>query len=406
MITTVIEFMGGNSHTLAVHRFLLRASLSIGMVFAWVLLFHALYASGETESGALVLTASVFIFTQLLIFFIVPLAAQNVCHGTVRSMILASLAQAAAFLWLAGSAVGVFGSGVLNLWWGIVGFVFLVALYRAFYWVPYSAIGVSSKSHWSHRTRFLMEVLLALIPVAAALVIASGAGGTWLVLVGAAIFSFFAALTLIGIPDSYERFEWRYHETIHVLFSRENRPLLSTSLLEGVQGAGLLFIWPITIFILFNWSYVTLGTLLSLTFLVVILMHRSLNKIFGRLGLREKHRFLAAATGFSWILRLIIVSPIAIIVADVLQHAAVPPRRIGIDPLTLEQSADSSHYIDEYTALKEMGNCLGRVAACIVLALALCVAAPLMALALALLFAAAASIAHVYLTAPAGNPVA
>lgn len=391
--------MHEHSHTLAVHRFLLRASLSIGMVFVWALIFHALYASGETESGALLLTASAYAFLQLTIFFLTPIAARNVRHGTVRCMILSSLAQAAALLWLAASAAGVFGNSPLNLWWGIVGFVFLAAIYRAFYWVPYSAVGISSRGLWTRETRFLLEVLLALVPAAAALVIVSGLSGTWLVLVGAAIFSFFSALVLIGIPDSYERFEWTYPETVHALFSRENKPLFTSAFLEGIQGAGLLFLWPLTLFMLFNWSYLKLGIILSLTFLVAMLMRQSVQRVFERISLHNMHRFLAVSTGFAWVLRLIIVSPVTIIVADVLQHAGVSPRRLGIDPLTLEQSADSSHYIDEYTALKEMGNALGRITASIAVACALFFAHPITALGLVLIFVAALSVAHVYLVA-------
>jgi hypothetical protein len=395
-----IRPMGDHSHTLAVHRFLLRASLSIGMVFAWVLIFHALYVSGETASGALLLTASTYALLQVWIFFMTPLAARNVRNGTVRSMILSSLAQASAFLWLAAAAAGVFGNGSLNLWWGIFGFVFLAAVYRAFYWVPYSAVGISAKGHWTHQTRSLLEIFLALIPVAAALVIVNTDNGAWLVLVGAAVFAFLASVTLIGVPDSYERFSWNFSETIYTLFSRENKPLLTSSYLEGMQGAGLLFLWPLTIFFLFSWSYVLLGTLLSLTFIIVILTRRMLQRTFDRVSLRNKHRFLAAASGFAWILRLTVVSPFSIIIADVLQHASVPPRRLGIDPLTLEQSADSSHYIDEYTALKEMGNSVGRITACVILIAALLFADPLVALAVALACVAVASIAHVYVTAP------
>lgn len=384
------------SHTLAVHRFLLRASLSIGTMFAWVLIFHALYVGGETESGALLLTALAYSFLQLLIFFITPLSARNVRYGTIRSMILASLAQAAAFLWLAASATEVFGNQVLNVWWGITGYVFLTGIYRALYWVPYSIVGLSSRGHWSARTRFLLEVLLALTPVAVAIVITGSADGAWLALTGAGIFAFVSSLVLISVPDSYERFSWGYTETIRVLFSRENKKLFGSSFLEGLQGAGLLFLWPLTIFMLFNWSYITLGTLLSMTFLLVILLRRSFQRVFRHFSLHDNHRFHAAITSSAWVLRLVVFSPFAIVIADVLQHATVPARRLGLDPIAMEQAADSTHYIDEYTALKEMGNSLGRIFACGALVIGLMYAEPIVALALALILVAVASIIHLY----------
>jgi hypothetical protein len=384
------------SHTIAVHRFLLRASLALGGIFVWVLIFHALYASGETLSGAMLLTTLSYVFLQLCIFFMTPLAAGNAPHGITRAMILASLAQSAAFLWLAASATGVFGPAPLNLWWGIVGFVILSALYRTFYWVPYSALNIPVRGSWSPRPKLLLEVFLALMPVVAAIFIIGGEGGTWFVLIVAAILAFFAALSLVRLPDSYERFEWGYAETIRVLFSKENREVYVSSLLDGMQGAALLFLWPIAIFLLFDWSYFTLGTMLSITLLLILLLRKNLQRLFRSWAVHDNHRFLAGITGSAWILRLIIVSPITIVIADTLHHIGISPRRTGMDLITQEQAADSAHYIDEYTALKEMGNSLGRVITCLVLLISMMVIPPLASLGIAFMAVAASSIIALY----------
>lgn len=384
------------SHTLAMHRFFLRMSLAIGSLFAWILIFHALYVTGETEKGALFLTVTSFSFLQLIIFLLTPLAGMNTVHGTSRSMVLSSLALAVAFLWLASAAMGIFGTDSLNVLWGIVGFVIFFALYRAFYWIPYSAIGISSHSAWTPRTRFLLEILLALAPAGAAVLIAKTDNGAWFILVGAAIAAFFAALILIPVRDSYERFEMKYTETIATLFGKHNRHLLSLSVFEGVQGAGLLFIWPLTIFLLFSWSYLKLGLLLSITLLLALLLRRRLQKIFRTWSLHENRRFLATLSGFAWVLRLSVASPVTIIIADSLSHTTLPLRRIGIDPIAIEQAADSNHFIDEYTALKEMGMALGRIMVCVVLAGALFYASTIVALGTTLLFVAAVSIIHLY----------
>jgi hypothetical protein len=379
-----------SAHTVAIHRFFLRLSLATSGLFAWILIFHALYAAGETEQGALLLTAASFAFLQMLIFFLTPLAGMNTKHGTSRSMILSSLALAAGFLWLASASMGIFGGDSLNVLWGIIGFVFFSAVYRAFYWVPYSAIGISSRSAWSASTRFLLEILLSLSPAAAAVIISQTENGSWFILVGAAITAFLSALVLIPVHDSYERFEMTYVETIASLFRSDNRHLLSLSIFEGVQGAGLLFIWPLSIFMLFSWSYLKLGLMLSITLLIALLLRRRVQKSLRGWSLHDNKRFLAA------VLRLTVVSPITVVLADSMSHSSLPLRRIGLDPIAGEQAADSSHYIDEYTALKEMGMALGRILLCLILVFALFYSSAIVALGVTLVIVGAVSIIHHY----------
>lgn len=385
-----------DSHTLSVHRFLLRTALAAGNIFAWILIFHALYFSGETPTGALLLTAFAYVFMQLAIFFLTPLAALNLPHGTARSMLCAVLAQAAAFLWLGASSIGIFGTESINLLWGIVGFVVLSAIYRAFYWVPYTTATMYVGSGWSSRTRFLLEVFLALVPLCSALFISGYTGGTWFVLVGAAGLAFLAALPLIRITDSYERFDWGYIETIRALFARPHRSVLSRSFLEGIQGAGLLFIWPLTVFMLLDWSYFLLGVIVTITLLLSLVMRKTFRSTLESWNLHRSHRVSAALAASSWVLRVVVFSPVSVVVADTLYHLSVPAKRYGVDPIAHEQSADNSHYIDEYTALKELGSALGRVALGLALMALLFFASPFAALACALLLSAGAAIAAIY----------
>lgn len=385
-----------HSNVLSAHRFFIRAGLAVGNVFAWVIIFHALYYTGESAAGALLLTALAYVAMQLLVFFLTPLSGANLRHGTARSMLCAVLAQAAGFLWLASAAAGVFGPGVINLWWGILGFVLLSALYRAFYWVPYKVAAEGSEMGWRPQTRFIFELLLALTPAAAATALYSSSRGVWLVFVGAAFFSFLAAIPLMRLRDSYERFDWNFAQTVEALFSHPYRKTLSRSVLEGIQGAGLLFVWPLTIFLLLGWSYKMVGLILSITFLIAILGRRYARGAVASLGAHNSPALNATLVGSSWALRVLALSPVSIIVADVIYHVATPAKRYGLDSISYEQAADSAHYIDEYSALKEMGMAIGRATLCLFFGLMLFFVSPLAALAASLIAAGAASLASVY----------
>lgn len=376
---------------LSEHRFLLRASLALGNIFAWILFFHALYFTGESASGALIIVVAGYAAVQILTFLLTPLSAANLPHGSARTMLLATLAQAAAFLWLATAATGALGPGSVNLWWGMVGFVLLSGLYRAFYWVPY-AVAKAESSLSNSQTRFLLEVFLTLLPVSAALVITSLEHGTWLLFVGAGVIAFFAALPLVRISDTYERFDFSYLGTFEALFSWRYRDALKSSWFDGVHGAGLLFVWPLAIFLLLDWSYFKVGAVVSLTLVLVLLLRRHVRGLLRKIGAGESHRVNSALTASSWVLRIFVFSPVTVVLADTIYHLGAPARRFGIDPIAYEQASDGAHYVDELTAFKEMGSALGRICLCCLVAVVALFSSPLVALGGGLFVAGLASI--------------
>ncbi len=376
-------------NAITIHRFLLRVALAAGNLFAWVLIFHALYYSGETQTGALMSTAIWYGLSHCIAFFLTPLAAANLVNGTQRSILYATLALSAAYVWLAASSVGVFGSDVQNLWLGIAGFVFLSGVYRAFYFVPYR---VTSDAAVPAKTNYVLEIFLTLMPLSASVILSAFSNGSWMLLVGCAVLAFLSSIALLHVRETYEPFLWTYGDTIRNLFAPNNRDTLVASIFYGVQGAALLFAWPLAIFILFDWSYQLLGAIMSVTLMLTLVCKKYLPStlgFFGLAGSKPIERTLAAS---SWVFRLLIFSPTTVILADVLYHASVPKGH-GLDQFAHEQAADSSHYIDHDTVLKEMGLALGRIFLVLALVILALYASPLVALAGALGLAAVASLA-------------
>lgn len=375
------------SRSLFVHRFLIRASLAAGNIFAWVFLFQALFNAGESATGALGLTALAYAGSQTIALLLIPGSARSLRHGARRAMTYATLAYATALYCLAASFLGFFGSMPQNVWWGIAGFVVLTGIYRALYFVPFA---VERNLSVYPANYFLIELFLVLLPVAGGLFTSFYLGPQFLLL-ASALLALAALIPLRSMPDAYERFEWGYEETWRAFLTPRNRPVAVASFLDGVHGTGLLFVWPLTVFLLSGSSYFFLGMIISLTLLGVLLMRRILVRGALRRAFQSRNvtlTFLAS----SWIMRFTAFSPLSVVIADAVQHTGVPSRTYAIDPVTFEQAADSAHFIDEYTALKEMGLAIGRMVPCLVIA-ALTVSGSLtLILGAALAFSAAASL--------------
>jgi hypothetical protein len=90
-----------------------------------------------------------------------------------------------------------------------------------------------------------------------------------------------------------------------------------------------------------------------------------------------------------WILRLAAGSPVAIIVADSYSYASAPAG--APDFLAREHQSDAGSYLDEYTALQEIGMAIGRIVMCVFVSCLLVILPVSLALAAALIVAAFAA---------------
>lgn len=341
---------------LASHRFLFRASLAAGNIFAWVFLFHFLYIIGHSAVGALGLTALGYAFVHTLTFLLTPLASRRLIRGVRHALIYATLSYACAILFLLASFLNVFEKGPVNFGWGIAGFIFFLGLYRALYFVPYSVERTFESQSGSH---LVFELFLALVPAVVGTITVAYAFGPFYVLFGTGLLACVALVPLAFVREVYEPFSWNYGDTVRELFNSRHRAMLAHSFVNGVQGAGLLFIWPLAAFLLLGARYQLLGVVMSITLLWVFVMRGFVVPYIAAKGVS---RDIATVVMFSsWIVRFAAFSPATIVIADVLYHAGLPVRRLGIDIVTLEHVADGGHYIDELTALKEMSLALGRV---------------------------------------------
>jgi hypothetical protein len=171
-------------------------------------------------------------------------------------------------------------------------------------------------------------------------------------------------IPIFYVRDIHEKFSWKYRETYVQLFHIENRTLVLGTFLEGISGAGLLLFWPLAVFLIVGSSYGMLGIILTLTFLVAILMRGVVRRLMRRLRLTETVLMNLIFAVTPWLFRLVVGTPLGIMLVDSYFYTTTP-RRIGVDPLSFEQTADGGSYVDEYTALKEISLALGRIVICL-----------------------------------------
>jgi hypothetical protein len=198
--------------------------------------------------------------------------------------------------------------------------------------------------------------------------IAAFEGAPVILLVLTALCIIASAMPVFFTNEFYEDFSWGYRETIGRLITPVSRRVVSRAFLEGICGATLLFIWPLGVFMLFDWSYGLLGTVLTITLLLSIVMRKPVRRFFRRRGLHTSRYVNTLLAVSPWVLRAIVATPFGVIITDT-YFLSSAPTRWGADAIAYEQSSDGGSYLDEFTALKEMALALGRASICLVAAI-------------------------------------
>jgi hypothetical protein len=346
--------------SLALHRLLFRAALAAGNVFAWVIVFRLFYVSDrELANGleyALAGTAALYALSHALTFILTPLAGMSLRRGIRKALlfgtVLASLSFALiAILFLADPSSD-------EVFWTAATFALVQGFYRAFYFVPYKTL-----EGGEHLTSILREAAIALMPAFAGFVLTAFADGAFILFASCAALALLSALSVARMPETYEAFDWSYGETLREFLARRNHVAVGLFILDGVQGAVLLFIWPLAVFLLLG-SLRSLGAVLTATLCVAYLGRFVVKKTLR--SLRARSPLLLASIVFStWMVKLAAASPVQVLMVNVAYTSGASPARFSIDAHSSEQRADGGHFIDEYTAVKEMGLSLGRIAACV-----------------------------------------
>lgn len=354
---------GGRFGFLHVHRFLFRVGLSIANAFAWIFVFQYFAAMTLTTPDALIATLAMYCVGQAITILITPVSASHLWRGSRHSLIFGALIAAAAYVSLGATLYGIFDGEPAG--WGIALFAILLGAYRALYWVPYQ-LQASVEGQGRSRLPVVYEFLIALMPAFAGITMAVVPYAPMRLLFGSAVLIGVSLVPILSLRDYFEKFAWDYKETFRQLFKRSNRRLLIASLGGGLQGTVLFLVWPISVFFIVGSDYKTLGAILSATFIAILLLRYAYRKMARRMNFERSVVVNAAFSVSGWLMRLFVGSPVGVILADSYSHVSSPRSSHSIDTLAFEQSADNGSFIDEYTALKEMGLALGRIGACVI----------------------------------------
>ena len=344
------------------HRFLLRSGLSIANAFAWIFVFQYYFIQTEKISLALIGTIAMYALSQVVTFILTPLASAHLRRGVKHSIVYGVILAGIAYVYLGATLADTFNGNPTG--WGVAVFALLLGAYRALYFVPYQ-LEASTENHERSRLPIVYEAFIALMPAFAGITMMTVDFAYIRILFGGAVIIIASLVPIMAVHDLPEKFSWHYAETFRQLFKETHSRVINASVAGGLQGAVLFLVWPISVFLIVGSNYETLGLILSATLLAILLLRYMYRKLARKMQFEHSTAVQVVFSFSGWAMRLFVGTPVGVIFADSYSAMGAPKSTHSIDAFAFEQSADNGSFIDEYTALKEMGLALGRILACV-----------------------------------------
>lgn len=239
-----------------------------------------------------------------------------------------------------------------------------VVIFRLLFWLPYHVDmakftdktnrGMGVSIMWATRS-----ALSVLMPVISGLLLKYFGFG--IVFYIAIVIYISSLIPYIKLPRTKERYSWGYFETWKHFFSKNNRKLVLANIANGAENTVGLIIWPIFIWQLFEGDYLKVGAVSSLIVLVSIVLQLVVGKYTDKFDKRKMIHWGSAFYAFGWIAKVFVLSPFHVFIVGAYHGFAGIFKDTPFDALVYELMADRGHFVDEYTALKEMAIQIGKV---------------------------------------------
>jgi YQGE family putative transporter len=242
--------------------------------------------------------------------------------------------------------------------------VFILIIYRLFYWVPYHTdfAKFSDKKNRGRQVSMFNATRSALgifIPAIAGLIITYFNFNILFLIV--IVLYFVSGVPYLIIPQVKEEYCWSFKETWKQVFSRERRKIVLAYMADGAENIVGVIIWPIFIFQLLKGNYFQVGAISTLiigaTVLAQLLLGKFIDSRFKKENVLRWGSFLYAA---GWIVKVFIVTAYQIFLAGVYHSFTKIFVRTSVDSLTYELAADQGHYVDEFTVIHEIALNMGK----------------------------------------------
>lgn len=291
-------------------------------------------------------------------FLLTPLSARLIKNVGMKKLMVVALVP---FLAVALTALALWDYNPTLM---LITYMLSWAIYRSLYWVPYH-VEVAEYLDNEHRGRQvsaltnLSSIVSVIAPFIGGLII-EFLGFSWIFVAGI-VLVIIAAVPLFLMEEVHEEYTYSYKESMKDLFSKEKRDLLFAYAGDGAQTVVSAVFWPIFIYIILDGNFAAVGAVSSLVILATIILATFAGELVDRISRAQVIIISTIIYTTGWFLKSFASTALHIFLFDAYHNAGKAVNRVAFDVGSYAHLADNGHYVDEYTAFKEMALNIGRI---------------------------------------------
>lgn len=347
--------------TLAIQRLLGFAAGALVGVFFPIFLYEFFGLSIQ-----LVLLWYALLFVARLPFFVIAAKIFSKT-GLIKSMFIGILG--AIIFYVTGYFLDVTGGEshpYVLLAIAIVGLTILAG----FYWAPFHVdfAKFSSKGKRGRQVAIFYDVQ-RLVGIAA-----PALGGFLIATYSYSVIFIYAALIkvlslfpLAFLPQTSVQYEFGYFESFKKMFQKPFRWMTFSMIALGAESVVAAVIWPVFLFVILDGNYLDVGLITAAIVIISLGLQFMIGSQVDKGKGKKILRWGSGIYALGWISKSLVESVVGIFAASTFHSFGSIMMRTPLDAMMYEQAADSGHYIDEYTVLRETALTIGRLGMMILL---------------------------------------
>lgn len=246
-------------------------------------------------------------------------------------------------------------------------FTFLsLAICHAFYWTPFhvdfAKFGKKGRRGRELGVLYSLQRFLSVVgPILGGWIIATYSYDVAFV-VGIVV-ALASLLPVLSFPKVDVQYEFGFFESFQKIFSKKYRYLTLSMVALGVESVVAYAMWPVFLFVVFDGNYLDVGIFSSIIILIGMILQLFMGGLTDRKHPRVLLRFGVNLYALGWIAKGLVSSVTGVFAASTFHTFGSILMRTPLDAMFYEKAADSGHYIDEFTTIREMALTIGRISA-------------------------------------------
>ncbi|TAL50870.1 hypothetical protein EPN81_01495 [Patescibacteria group bacterium] len=243
---------------------------------------------------------------------------------------------------------------------GIIGLTIVSCFYWSPFHIDYAKFGPKkTRGAYLARLYALQQMIQVVAPVLAG----------WVIVTYGFFMNFFLGVILAGasivplffLPTFKVKYEFGFWESFTKLFSKHFRPMSLSMMAYGAENIVGIVVWPIFLYAIFKGQYLEIGAFAAIVVVIGLVLELLVGRETDKFSAGKLLKYGTGIYALGWVWKGLVETVVGVFAASTFHNVGAILLRTPMDTLMYEQAADSGHYIDEYTVLREIALGMGRV---------------------------------------------